>query len=208
MSSSYLRLHLLLPSIIVVCILESCVRDSATSPTRPPLSGGGAHPAYNQGVNDDSDPCTDVGDYPSCHADSLSYENIETDVACPQGCHTFSLLPQDVDQINSAIGLIPNNDACGWAITYMRQMLLHGRIRTYYEDDDANADTHPSKDWDTDGTPDMAASIHLWVPRVEMQTTKQLANTLVHEAWHGYFSSHDETAAQGEADACIPGGFP
>ncbi len=193
-------------AIVLALGIASCSRESATEPETSRLQPT-VHPSYNQGVDDDSDLCAPTGEYPDCHNDDLSYVDPDNDASCPTGCHTFAFDSSEEVSWNAAMALIPNNEACGWAITYLQQMMLHGRVRVYFQADSNNADTHPSEA-PSATTPDWMAAIHIYSGRIEYGTPQQLANTMVHEAWHGYFNSGDEVAAQGEADACLGGGYP
>ena len=187
-------------------VAMSCENDASVAPRA--IGRSPTHPSFNQGIVSDTDSCTTGGTFPSCHDDNILDVNPDDSTLCPGGCHTFLPTNAQKSELQLAIDTIPNNAECGFAISYIGQMLLHGRVRIYYPDDGANADTHPTKAWGSDGLPDMGAAIHVWNQRADYGSARQLGNTLVHEAFHGYYNNGDDVQAQKVADDCLPGGFP
>jgi hypothetical protein len=93
---------------------------------------------------------------------------------------------------------------CPWAYNYINQALTSGRVRYYNEWDNNYADIHLTLPPGDPG-PDSHAYIHLF--SLWLGDTHELADTLVHEAFHGYFNTppgpETEAAAAAMAANCI-----
>lgn len=96
---------------------------------------------------------------------------------------------------------------CGYLKQYAMAAWNDLRFRYYRTADGNNADTHNSKPWGSDGYPDNKAKIHIHVGRLA-GTDAQLAETIVHEAYHGYYNSADDNAARNAGIMCVPSGYP
>jgi hypothetical protein len=205
-----LSVHALLAILFVAgTLLAACGEHSAPTAVSTETSimprGGASFTA----MPDDEDLC-DIDDaFSSCHSwTGIHY--VDDYHTCPDGCYTFSFSGVSTWQSKMlrAINLIPaDGGACGVLRSYATSAWYALRIRYYHNADGASADTHPSKDWNTDGQPDSKAMMHIWVGRLQQSDT-QLANTIAHEAWHASYNSDDQVAAQAAADMCVPGGYP
>jgi hypothetical protein len=95
-------------------------------------------------------------------------------------------------------------DRCQWAINYISGMLNAGRIRYYTIPTGTSvADTHNSKAWNSDGRPDWQAEIHLDRDYAEANNT-ELARTLAHEGYHGFFNDSTQAIAIAQESFCVP----
>lgn len=179
-------------------LLAACSSDNLTSSTSAEI-GPPLHPRSNI-IAEVSDNC--ANDAGSCHNGVLAYS--DANYSCPEGSHTFPILPYDQyrTQVSAAIARITTSQpGCQIYKDYLTRAMSEGRLR-YYNDWDWNwGDTH----FHSGVGPDYDAKIHIFDGT--FHTTdggRMLAVTLVHEAWHAYWRSYDETAADGTAEACIP----
>jgi len=178
----------------------------AISRVRLPVPGKPALSMYGPTVDNCEDELNFYG-YPVCHGNDVTYSNLSFD--CPSGCHTYPMNPDQESAYLSALNLIPNNSLCGWARTFITQMYRSGRIRVYDQPDmNSNgtyrvADQHSSSGASQPG-PDWQGPIHLWSRPLADSPSWFNAQTLVHEAYHGYHNSGDETAAENAATNCVP----
>jgi hypothetical protein len=138
------------------------------------------------------------GGFYSCHFDDISYG--DSNWSCPVGCHTYPLTSDLGTRINYAMARI-NRTLCGWAYSYISTALISGRIRYYSQSDGNDGDIHFSGVPGVGPGPDNQAFIHLWEPNTYNQNN--LADTLVHEAYHAYFNSADEITAASTAATCV-----
>ena len=124
------------------------------------------------------------------------------DMTCPQGCTTYPLQGGRLFQFNKALALIDslNGPNCGWVSGYLRQLQSSSRIRVYVTLDGNDGVT----EWHPNGTgPDYTARIYLYAPTIDWDF-RNFANTLAHEAYHGYNRTGDETGATNFAQSCVP----
>jgi hypothetical protein len=184
---------------VIVATLFACSADNLTTPTRK-LSPPGANANAFASIEDD---CGQG--FFSCHFDDLTFGDDNWE--CPDGCHTYPLTTTQRKKVNTALALISGEGSCGLLRSYIQHQLVNQRIRYYNIYDGNNADLHFSIA-EGDAGPDWSAMIHLWNDRLDDQTDIQLANTLAHEAYHGYYNDPNESLAQMTADTCVGGGFP
>lgn len=138
-----------------------------------------------------------------CHYNVITYESADFYWSCPEGCHSYPLDPELLNQIVNAIKHI-DNSLCPWAKSYSNYEVFHHNVR-YYDTYDGNpADIHLSNGRvanDGQGA-DYGAQIHVYREYALVDET-DLARHMVHEAYHGYFDSDDETAAVANGNFCV-----
>ncbi len=185
------HLFRLIPSFIALTLV-TCVRspDAIVGPLRVP------DPAFN--IQPDASDGCDYDSFSSCHANGVSYNDGSGYWFCPTGCHTYPLSPIMRSRMNNALTRI-DRTLCGWAYSYLQRMLAQGSIRTYDQYDYAYADFHFSIPTTASG-PDYSGYMHVWTGGTT--DNRELADTLVHEAYHGYFNSEDEVTAASTAATC------
>ena len=185
---------------VLILVAGSCTVDSTTGPEQKRINGAiAASYAFETQTQDD---CY-YGFYSTCHANELTFEDAPYDVyTCPQGCHTYPLDDALRALVIEAMNRI-DQSRCYWAWQYIQGMVNAGRVRYYPIPDGIDvADTHNSKPWNSDGRPDWQAEIHLDRDFAESNNI-ELARTLAHEAYHGYFNSNDQTAAIAQESFCV-----
>jgi hypothetical protein len=190
-------------SCAIMTLATACSsRESATAPVRSIQPVGPISASLDPAAEEDL--CNADPWFSSCHSwTGLMYS--DEYYACPNGCYTFSFMatPSWRTKIQDVLNSIPTSGTCGLLRAYAWHAWSDGRMRYYHPDDGNYGDTHPSKPWNSDGLPDDHAMIHLKVATVQ-GSTLELARTIVHEAWHAYFNSDDNVAAEGTAQACFP----
>lgn len=157
--------------------------------------------ALREYVFDGGDSCSDPYDW-WCHWQaSIEYElygAFGDYFSCPNGCRTYSIAGTYRTQYTAGLNRIKTTAGCTFARSFLNQLYNNGQIRFYSVDDHNWGDFHYSKT--ADGTPDYMGRVHIW--EGTFNDIRELAVTLVHEAWHGMYG-YDEVAAEATAQACV-----
>jgi hypothetical protein len=187
-------------AVMLLLVVGGCAVDSANAPRARTVPGASA--ASYEFETQTHDDCY-YGFYSTCHGNELTFEDDPYDIyTCPTGCHTYPLDDALRGEVIEAINRI-DPSRCQWAVNYIQGMLNSGRIRYYPIPDGIDvADTHNSKPWNSDGRPDWQAEIHIERDYAEYSNV-ELARTLAHEAYHGFFNSDDQTAAIAQESFCV-----
>lgn len=124
--------------------------------------------------------------------------------SCDPGCRTWDINGRTkyTNAYNEALTRIKDTPECGgWAKPYLTHIKSSGRMRFYTVQDGNDADLHKSRP--LDGTTDYNARIDIRQQMFLSANNRELALTLVHEAWHGKYGSPDDIAAEATAQACV-----
>lgn len=111
-------------------------------------------------------------------------------------CTTRGFNTSELNDIRSALWRISSD--CGWARTYLNNLLSHGRLGAATLIDDADAHV----EWTGGVGPDYAARVHVG-SHLFQYGAEELAVALVHEAYHGYFRGRNDLLAESTAHGCV-----
>ncbi len=125
---------------------------------------------------------------------------------CDSGCHTYPLEPALRDEIIAAMNTFSSN-CPSWVRPYLNYELFHQNIR-YWDpapsDTVITADIHLAngRTWDDGQGADYGAQIHVNRP-FSMKDRNELADTMAHEAFHGYMNQGPANEGNATALAAI-----
>lgn len=176
---------------IALLLATSCAPDSSVGPR----SGGLQAPMGPSFTLEETyDNCSW-----DCHANDAT--SGDANYYCPQFCHTYPPDHTLRTRIAQALQLVRSDWQCVQLRNFVQVMLSNQAVR-YYDMDywGESGDWHHSRAIDDGGAPDYGGRMHLhWGSTFDLQ---DLAETLVHEAYHGYFNSSNETEAEQLANWC------
>ena len=191
--------------------LQACTSDVL----RPVVPRGVSMNAIAGGSDTTSDNCVQEDPNPNiylpntCHDGPISYVG-DLDESCPQGCYSYPLDPEMVEQFDLAVNLIENDliyaedpQACRDVLTFMKHQRLNGYIRKI-STETMTADSHGAQPPGTGA--DWRGSIHI-DRDFAMADPQDFADTIMHEGYHAYMNAADryKTSEEQRADSFAVG---
>lgn len=137
----------------------------------------------------------------SCHEGEIEFGDENYD--CPGGCYSYPLTNALKNEISQSWAYMRDDGLCGEVKSYMKQMVLNMRVR--YVHDDLFGDTH--NEYPPGQGPNWQGEIHFDEANAENYGVAELADTLIHEGFHGYINENvadDEQDATAFAKECVP----
>jgi hypothetical protein len=176
---------------IAMLMAASCAPDSSVVP-RSEVLRVPVGPVFT--IQETYDACSW-----DCHANNAT--GGDDNYYCPTWCHTYPITSALRQRITTAMQHIISDPQCTWARNFLSIVIGNGAMR-YYDDDwyGSVGDWHNSRAINDGQGPDYGGRMHLlWGATFD---SDYLAQTLVHEAYHGYFNSDNESEAENWALLC------